>query len=706
MIINNLQLENFGSIKKADLSFQPGFNLIVGPNGYGKSFTMKALSYLLLNYTQKTIEDYCNWDSEGFLAQTEIEHQSKKFKVKTSFQRKNNKIEKELIIDNEKPFNTPSTVSSALKDYFEPTLCKAAILSFQNEVADLVNATDGARLELLKKINNFDYSVQVKKIEEYIEKLQLELVKVQNTILVIQNKQYDIKELLPLPNTEEEINNLQKEIIELDNKISFINNRLSLYDEQMKLYNEKLSNKNKLSTELTKHQSIIISNSKLILEMNNKDYKSYEVEISSLNEELLKDFNEELNKLLTLFNEIEIVDLETYDDSILLNYQNEKSNFENDLYSNKKSLEACKNGVCPVCQKEFSSNDISSYEEKIKDLNEKIVILNEKINQEIEKKNIIEKKNRNQELKQQEKISLQKQIEQEQKQILLKKVNIQNQINSKQDHLELIRKTDQDSKLMADKFIKEANESIKDINVRLKELEDELKIIPSKDDSLTTELTDLKNIKILHQQHIDKYNEVITTNQIYAKHNDDVLKQKIQDLKDLENTKSIEKDFLLKIDIQNKAKQIYKKDFPNYRIQLIKDKIEHGMNLFLEKAYRGKYRVELDATKTGLSIVYGPRGKDISLASGSETDLFNISLKLAFCEMSGLKTLILDELDKFMDLTISTEVYTILYDMVQAKVLDQIFIITHKEEIKELITNSFGASVFELQKSGDIIQLI
>lgn len=53
MIVKSLQLTNFRSIKSAEFRFLPGFNLLAGINGVGKSSVLEALSVCLLAYVKE-----------------------------------------------------------------------------------------------------------------------------------------------------------------------------------------------------------------------------------------------------------------------------------------------------------------------------------------------------------------------------------------------------------------------------------------------------------------------------------------------------------------------------------------------------------------------------------------------------------------------------------------------------------------------------
>ena len=54
MIVTGLKLANLRAIKAAEFRFQPGFNLIVGVNGVGKTSVLDALSVCLSAVVKRT----------------------------------------------------------------------------------------------------------------------------------------------------------------------------------------------------------------------------------------------------------------------------------------------------------------------------------------------------------------------------------------------------------------------------------------------------------------------------------------------------------------------------------------------------------------------------------------------------------------------------------------------------------------------------
>ena len=50
MTVTGIKLTNVRSIKTAELRFQPGFNLVVGENGVGKTTLIDALAICLFEF--------------------------------------------------------------------------------------------------------------------------------------------------------------------------------------------------------------------------------------------------------------------------------------------------------------------------------------------------------------------------------------------------------------------------------------------------------------------------------------------------------------------------------------------------------------------------------------------------------------------------------------------------------------------------------
>jgi len=146
---------------------------------------------------------------------------------------------------------------------------------------------------------------------------------------------------------------------------------------------------------------------------------------------------------------------------------------------------------------------------------------------------------------------------------------------------------------------------------------------------------------------------------------------------------------------------ILKKDFPNYVIQNTVSSIEKNTNDFLDKTYNGRYHIKIREDKAGIGILYGSKDKDIRISSGGEQDLFNLGLKHGFCRLTNIGVLMLDEVDKFMSASMSRHTFSIINEMVidPKNEINQVLVITHKDEIKEMLESDFNAKIFRVENN-------
>ena len=62
MRLVRLEVENFRGVRSAKLDFEPGFNVLHGPNELGKSTLAEAVRAALLMPKSKQAESYLRWD--------------------------------------------------------------------------------------------------------------------------------------------------------------------------------------------------------------------------------------------------------------------------------------------------------------------------------------------------------------------------------------------------------------------------------------------------------------------------------------------------------------------------------------------------------------------------------------------------------------------------------------------------------------------
>jgi len=654
MIINSIHLKNFRNLDDVKINLSKGLNLISGPNGSGKSSIMLGFSFLTLGHTLKKIGDYARWGKPDFYANTEIDFLGKKFNI--SYENGS----KLATIDSEE--YKKSAVGEALEEYFDPTLCKAAFLSFQGEM-DIITSTPAVRRDILKKIYDLTFSEEIIIIEKEIAEIKETNSLIQKKIDFLNQKEYSFKEILDQIFSKDVFNEKTKEKNNL--------NKLILVEEQLlKEYLEKQNRYEKLKIDLNNSQ-------KRLTEKEDKLKNS----LSELDDLRNKKFDE--SKLISLKKDLSeqpplkrIVSFKK--DEEISSLEENRRNLDLNILKLKDSIELKEKGKCPTCGNPFTSKDVQ-------DDKEKLDVLKEEYDQLTKSLNVLKEEKENYLKQIEENKSLESTIKFLTARIEGEEENLNNQ---KKSHEESIQRTES--------IISDLESDVKHSNTQIESFKKEIKSIDL-DNKPSFNFEETKQLINSLENELNKYNSIESNNKLIKEQNEEIKKDQEKDKKELEKL-SIEIDQINRnISDLESAKEIFRKDFPNYVIKKMISSIEYGMNSFLEKTYNGRYTVSIEESKSGIDILYGPEKVSVSLSSGAERELFNIGMKIAYNRLSGLGSLFLDEVDSQMDLDVAKEVFSAIDEMYRKKLFDQIIVITHKPDIKDMIENEFYAKVFNIQ---------
>lgn len=708
MLLQKLDLENFGSIKKANIEFAPGFNIFSGDIGQGKSHIIYAIAYLLLNTRKDNkIDTYVRWGESRFLADLKLEHQGKNFHVRSIFEDgTNNRF---INLDG---FETDdkTNVLNLLKEYFDPALCKASMISFQGD-ADIVTATPAVRRDNLRKIYDLEFTEQIKQISDDIEALNGKPLKeATDAILILENKEYDMKVLDRLPRTSVEHEGNKS-------SLEAANNKIALVEKEIEIYAQKLSNKNSVENIIEellddialrngRIEGHIKESSDLNVQFDNADAKCDE-NVAYYNRRLAgEDFDEKKRQFETDLKALVNIRIPVLDPAVskkgIDTYRTAISTHEIRISKLKDQVALIKQGKCPTCGQEFH-DDRFNLDDLIKDCE-----TTEKLAAEMDgqlKKAILELEAYTRACADQEMIIAKQTLLKEK--IQSEEITIERTKEGLRDDIENETKNTETKKNLLSQNIQKTLDTIKDhqdmvasknkdLEQRRKELEEfeTLGDYPVVSVELTTEkqslITQIANYDVIDQQ-----------NKVYEKINDGIIIQQADDREKLVVLKS-ERDKLTKeINMMEQAMVILKKDFPNYVIQNTVSNIEENTNLFLDQTYGGRYHINIKQDKAGIGIRYGSQDKDIRISSGGEQDLFNLGLKHGFCRLTNMGILMLDEVDKFMSLSMSKHMFSIINDMIldPKNEINQVLVITHKDEIKDLLESDFNGKIFRVENS-------
>ena len=696
MIIKNIKLENFRNILNEEIILDKHINVLSSgtENGSGKTSILDAINLLYYNQVKGKLEDYINWDADYFLISSEAKlDDGTGLFIEIKFSKKN-KTERKLILSNEDQPYINSDATKKLEELLKPSIALVSSVFLQGS-NDIVHIKPAERREFLKSIYNLKFADIIKNIEQDLKNLKdIEIKDIENKIYSLENKEYTYKEV-------EEIDKLdlktkQVEQADLESKIK---DKEIIFQAQEKEKLECLSVSEKIEKVNNRLKEEITQLDKYKLSYNDKEslqksLKEYEKQLETLSDKKIKDLEKELFGLPLLKR------VKTYDESIWKNINSDFSDIVLRIKYAKENLEKIKSGICPVCDSKFEPAGLAEKEKDIKKLEDEKLRIGGLL--EIEKQKRKEHKKaieKNTEVKH-NKTLIESNISKEKEIYENKKKTLEENIEKEKNN---IARREKELQNLIDKYEKD----IKDIQIELSDLENKKEELNSNqleiDANLENIITVLKSELDTIKDQIKEIEKKQTINEQNKKHNKETGEQEKTDKKSLENFYKDKDKFLDKQKKLERAKIIYTKEFPNYVISKLISGVENDMNRFLDKTYKGKYKVSIQEKRDSIYIYYGPKKSDIVCASGYEQQIISSAYKDALIKLGSVNyPFILDEADGF-----ATEKNSIIfYDFLCKKYNDkQIILITQKEDTKNYVVNNFGARYFEI-KEGKLVHEI
>jgi len=708
--IKSLFLENFMCVKKAEFDFDHNVIIISGKSASGKSAVFDAIALCISSKKRST--SYSEYVRQGcshakVILDCIINNKPVHFNLQLNLLR-GTPYQMALTYENEVYRNTEADV--VLKS-FDIEYYSDIIFSMQSDdYRDITQLSPTQRSNYLQRLLNFDFQRQKEKIIKDLETYRNQTSKLNSDILVkeqfIAKEKEGNEELIELKLKEQDIQKIQTEISNKQEKINsyqqnqqqvidFNNRSAQISKELVELNSEKNKIENKINI-INEHKKLFEESEKqlarIIAELStNKDLK----EKSELD---IENFNNELESARSKYHEIK--NRIEYAKSELLNYER------------LSSLEL--QGKCPMCEREtteflrekletFKNSqydgtdakghtmfDVLMIEKKkghsfthIKDSINNWVNDEEKLtfNHDIQMKFCKENINRSQRdlLISESKI---KQLEEEQ-------VKINNQIETLDNNFEETFDLSNNLKLL--------NIKIKDNNSLLLDLEKELNKVRKNEDIslLSQEILNLTNVINNHFNNIKTNNEIIVRNK---QRETNIEKYK----KEITNINVEIKDIAIQQNIYEDAFNILDKSLPNYMVVKTCNSLQTEMNSFIQSIFP-KYEVQLINSKKGCEFFYTKDNTILEqvkkrnnawinskMSSGFEKALLTMAFKVSLAQLYGINILIGDEVDGAADDESSESLFELL---ITNSTFDQIFIISHKRKIKELITDNTNDNI-------------
>ena len=660
-----LELQGFGCFKELKVfDYESGVNLVCAENGKGKSTMIQAVEMLLLSNYEGSYADYMNRDCDSFVISLEFYLNNKHLlqtlickKGKTYTTTRNLKD-----LDNNIDLANNDGVKEYLDKFLPVAISKYALFVRQNSDMDIIHCSDSERRDLFKKIQDLDYTKEIKTlIEPKIEQTKEKIIENDKEIFALENKAYIAKDFVELPFTEDEYK-LKKS--QMDKLIA----EKSLIEEKNNQLNDLKERKNKLESEINSIKISSDSKKSKIDELKSFDFNSEkekiekefankklesENKIKSLEEQrenLDKDINEksfnleceikkiedEGNKLVKEIDSIRLMKLIKFDENSLTNARNNLAELKTKHSISISNAEKLKNGICPVCGGSCTDKH-AQFESEAKELDKQIMECESVINDLLQKKSDIdEKAKKNEELKERKnnlsnelvkKQSLIENKRMEQKSLnsslMEKKQNYSNQIESEKRILESI----DSEKISRLNSVKEKNDMI---IAQIQQLEGDICDLIDSEEIKNVEIEKLlkeiesfsvgtfdENKIVEIETELKSYDSVVAENKVVKEYNEQLEETKKADKKELEKFKERKQKFEKeKFDLEN-GKKILTTDYPSWVILQNLKNIENDINEFIEQVYYKSLNVKFDMTRSGISMRFGDDIK-VERLSGAE----------------------------------------------------------------------------------------
>jgi DNA repair exonuclease SbcCD ATPase subunit len=692
MFFNSVSLENFGIIKRFFKQFEKNILVLSGENGEGKSTILKAILLAVFDDYDGVLSDYVNWDSSYFQVIVNFTHQGVDYE---SIVRYEGATDRTLRFGNK--VLKGDEAKKKLKEIVDVDLLKAGMLAMEQEIA-IVKTKPAERREYLKRIYDIEFKRQLSDLENDIKASELELAKKTTLQSEIENRKYTIPEKPGYPFGKTDYD-LIKANLEIERgKLHAAEESIRAYQQirsELSILNDQ---NNKLSEDINKLSSKIKQNEDGLAGLPEVKNKAINVETAVLNtaENELQVTGTEFNKKLALMT----FDLNNIIFERLPAFNLEEFNtVSQELYVRKSKLaelESAKD-VCPTCGQSISSpGHIVRRKEEISDLtdqvNELVVkfesLLNQKSRREQADKNNLEKTNRKTSLQHQ--LSL---LEEKNKSDCFRIRAKIDQAKTKLERLDFdfvsenIRIT---SLIAADSDNKNnLKKQLDGISIKIIEMQSRL------DSMVAIPLDEIKASIQKFETDIRQYDDIVSRIAEIERMEAQISIQKETDFKQLEEVRT-------EIQILNQiigdwrmGIKILKTEFPVYVISRVIKDIEKAMNDFLKRTYP-KYSVEVQDKKNALHIVYGPKRKDVSSASGFERQIFSLSFMYAISRAIGNRCLLLDECDSAATDKKSSTFYQVLGDSI-GQGIDQIILISHKPITRNILEYDYGAEILTFE---------
>lgn len=688
MLINYVHLENFGCVESFSKEFTKGVTVLSGQNGMGKSTVLKAILLAVFDDYQGTLQDYVRWDAGYFIVVVKFTHNGVDYETRVKYDGATDRT----LLFQDKAFRGDEA-KKKLRDIMDFELLKAGMLSLEQRVA-IVETKPAERREYLKRIYDISFKKQLQELDEEAKNTQLSIVKESAVRNELEGRQYTLPDEPALPFSSEEYSTIKSDIElekqrlslmqEANRELQGLNSDITaLKAQQTSLKSNILDIENRIADN-KKKIDLLPSEKKLANEVSTKRIADYMERLASLD----KDFNAKNDDFTEQLRSIVPLRLPTFD-------ANEYNNTSQEIYSKKTKLTDLENAkdICPTCGQSISTPEhIAKRKIEIVQLKNEIAELSSVFATLSEKKRAREDAEFHNNENDKRYSELIHAKEMAQKQFELQKQQLLSTIEVQKQEATRIESEFEMKKKALEQLIDIDKSTAKTFEAQLQECESSLKEKEDKLIQLCYKPTDDVENKIQTLTgKVKLYDETAVRIAEVKKMIDAIEVQKAADQEQLKQARiSVQKlsEQLGNLEMEQK---VLKTDFPVYVIKKVVKDIENSMNEFLSLTYP-KYKIEIQDKRNVLHIVYGPKKKDVSCASGFERQVFSLSFMIAISRAIGNKCLILDEADSAASDRNSQIFYKVLGNSI-GHGIDQVILVSHKQATRDILQFDYNAQV-------------
>ena len=708
MKVQSLKIRDFGIIDEVDFEFGSGIHLFTSSgNGQGKSTVMDALSTTLFNNLSGSLREYTRWGTQkpwdvrvdfshaGEEYQTSVRYDSRKSASKRSLQR----LKTGEVWEN-------SAVPQKIDQIIDTRKALAATTCFQHDI-DLIKTGPADRREYLKSIYNLDFRQQIEEITAELREQEDAIASLNSEISTLQNLEFETKPLSRLPLTRERREELEKEKDGLEKELEELKSDLQETErkiEEVKSYEEK---RNQIEDKLGKKKQTLEEKTAKVEQIREALSSLPDEPDTTQIDEKLKTKMKELDTTLEKRSSVqakkeelefvfEVSRLEELVEEIE-SRKSAKSEITAEIRGFAESLEALKTGVCPTCGQECSPEHQRGIQQKKEEAESRLNFQelelekkNEELQQLREQEKELEKANRELDSTTQAADSQTQTLEE------LKDSRLE-EIEKEKKRLEERRAELESSAVRMDTDLEELREEMAALEKESAELTGFINSVfelRENRDSVETEIRDKKDKVQGITDSVSLFEKVETQNEEIRKFNEEQKAKQEQNERKIAKTERELRVGERNRDKMTEARKILRSEFPAFALSFIVSRLQNDANEFLQRTYP-KYELVFRENKDGIDIRYGPEEADVKTrASGYEKQIFSLAYKYAIGKLQGYNILFLDEPDSAASDSNSEKFYRAV--AAASEIFEQIFLISHKPRVAEMLRDEFGAAVYDI----------